>query len=107
MGSSVGHISMDIARANPGVSIVLQDFANVLEQAQSFFHENAPDVLENDRVRFVPFDFLKDSPVAGCDYYYVSKVTSFRLLRHCNDASVAQTYHVRFYIPISMPMKRT
>ena len=72
MGSSVGHISMTIARANPGVNVVLQDLPKVMEQAKSFWSQNASDLVEKNRVQFVPFDFLKDPPVAGCDYYYVS-----------------------------------
>lgn len=27
--------------------------------------------IEQQRVQFVPFDFLKDVAVEGCDFYYV------------------------------------
>ena len=40
--------------------------------------KNATDALLDGRVEFVPFDFLKDAPVAGKDVYYVRTGTSFR-----------------------------
>jgi hypothetical protein len=40
--------------------------------------KNATDALLDERVEFVPFNFLEDAPVVGKDVYYVRTGTSFR-----------------------------
>ena len=69
----MGYIALEIARLNPGMHVVLQDTNEVIEQGKEFWKRNAPEMLEQGRVKFVPFDFFKEPPIAGCDYYYVSR----------------------------------
>lgn len=73
LGGGVGYIGLDIARHNPGVHVVLQDLTDTVAQGEEFWKANAPDIVQEGRVQFVPVDFFKESPVAGCDYYYVSE----------------------------------
>lgn len=33
-----------------------------------------PEAIEQNRAEFVPIDFLKDTPVMHCDYYYIRHI---------------------------------
>ncbi|TCD60509.1 hypothetical protein EIP91_009955 [Steccherinum ochraceum] len=73
LGSGIGYISLDIMRLNPGVRIVLQDLEETIEHAKAFWQDNAHEAVSEGRVRFVPVDFFKEPPVAGCDIYYIKQ----------------------------------
>lgn len=72
LGSGLGHVSMHIAKACPQINIVLQDLPNTIEQAKLIWRERAPEIIDAGRVEFVPVNFLQQSPVTACDYYFVS-----------------------------------
>lgn len=78
LGAGVGFTSMELARTNPGIRIVLQDVNNVVQEAKLVWREVAADIVDQGRVEFVPTDFLKESPVANCDIYYVSLPALYR-----------------------------
>ncbi|CAL1711808.1 unnamed protein product [Somion occarium] len=74
LGGGVGHVSMHLAKACPQLHIVLQDLPHTIEQAKPLWQENASDIFCGQRVEFVPIDFLKGSPVSGCDFYFMKNV---------------------------------
>ncbi|KAK7691573.1 hypothetical protein QCA50_004972 [Cerrena zonata] len=74
LGSGLGHVSMHIAKACPQINIVLQDLPNTIEQAKLIWRERAPEIIDAGRVEFVPVNFLRQSPVTACDYYFMKNV---------------------------------
>ncbi|KAI0081995.1 S-adenosyl-L-methionine-dependent methyltransferase [Panus rudis PR-1116 ss-1] len=74
LGGGIGHVSMHIAKACPGLRIVLQDLPSTIEEAKQFWQESAPDLVQKGRVDFVPIDFLSQSPVRDCDVYFVKHI---------------------------------
>ncbi|TCD65877.1 hypothetical protein EIP91_002036 [Steccherinum ochraceum] len=74
VGGGFGHISMNIARLNPGLRVVLQDLPSNVEPAKALWQAQASDIIQAGKIEFVPIDFFKDIPVAGCDYYYMKHV---------------------------------
>ena len=63
---------MHFAKACPQLHVTLQDSPSTIEQAKTLWKSTAPDIVNEGRVDFAPIDFLKESPVKGCDYYFVS-----------------------------------
>ncbi|KAK1215011.1 hypothetical protein PQX77_022396 [Marasmius sp. AFHP31] len=74
VGSGVGNVPLAVAKAHPHISIVLQDLPEPLEQAKILWSNELPEVLDTERVRFIPVDFLQQAPVAGQDVYYMKNV---------------------------------
>ncbi|CAL1708128.1 unnamed protein product [Somion occarium] len=74
IGGGVGHVSMHIIKACPQLRVVLQDLPATIEEAKRFWKESVPTLVTDGRVEFVPLDFLKGSPVAGCDFYFIKNV---------------------------------
>ncbi|KAG7096369.1 hypothetical protein E1B28_003813 [Marasmius oreades] len=74
IGSGVGTIPLSIAKAHAHVRITLQDLPEPLEQAKYVWSREFPGGLDNERVQFVPLDFLKGMPVVGQDIYYMKHV---------------------------------
>ena len=74
LGSGVGAISMELAKAYPDLKFVLQDMPNRLEQGKTeIWPERCPEALARNRVQWAPIDLLTETPVPGCDVYYVSR----------------------------------
>lgn len=76
LGGGLGDMSMHIAKMNPNISVVVQDTEDTVNQAIGYWNGHAPELVEAKRVDFLPLDFLKDTPVKGCDYYYVRHQTN-------------------------------
>ncbi|KAF5387590.1 hypothetical protein D9757_006616 [Collybiopsis confluens] len=72
VGGAKGHVTMDLVQAFPHLKIVLQDLPPLIQQATEFWKTDHPSAVANQRVSFVDFDFFKESPVPGCDFYYVT-----------------------------------
>ncbi|KAE9404103.1 S-adenosyl-L-methionine-dependent methyltransferase [Gymnopus androsaceus JB14] len=71
IGGGNGHISMGLIKVHPHLRVILQDQPQVISMAQKLWATEHPVAIEQQRVQFVPFDFLKDVAVEGCDFYYV------------------------------------
>lgn len=72
VGGGVGNITMQLAKAYPELQLILQDLPARVKQAQSeVWPRKCPEAIEENRVQFVPMDFLKGPPVEGCNIYYV------------------------------------
>ena len=72
IGSGHGTVAIELAKAYPGLKLILQDMPDVLKYAEDIFWPNEyPHALQEHRVEFKPIDFLTESPVCGCDVYFV------------------------------------
>ncbi|KAF5373523.1 hypothetical protein D9757_010489 [Collybiopsis confluens] len=69
-----GHVTMGLLKAHPHLKLVLQDQPQVIEMAKEFWNTQHPTAIEKRRVEFEPFDFFKDTAVAGCDFYYIRSI---------------------------------
>ncbi|KAK7685213.1 hypothetical protein QCA50_011576 [Cerrena zonata] len=74
VGGGVGHISMHFAKACPQLHLTVQDRPETVEQALQLWNNAEPEIMKEGRVNFVPINFLEESPVKGCDYYFLKSV---------------------------------
>lgn len=94
LGGSVGHLSFEIARKHPNISLVVQDFAALEPQ----FHQLCPKELV-DRVSFQGHDIFTLQPVEHADVYL------FRFIFHdWPDSHCVQL--LKSVIPVMKPTSR-
>ncbi len=75
VGGGTGVTSMQLANMYPNLRIVLQDLPAPIELAKNeIWPKSCPAAIEDGRVEFKAFDFLTESPVKGCDVYFVSAI---------------------------------
>jgi len=74
VGAGIGTVSRPLARMHPHLEITHQDLPEVMIQAKDSWANDAAEVLQNNRVDFVPLDFLEQSPVPGQDVYYLRHI---------------------------------
>ncbi|KAK0220855.1 O-methyltransferase-domain-containing protein [Armillaria nabsnona] len=75
VGGGIGSISMQLAEAHPHLRVVLQDLPAQIQSAKSdVWPKLCPAAIETGRVNFKAMDFLIESPVGGCDVYYLKHV---------------------------------
>ena len=73
VGSGVGNMSLQLAKAYPTLKLKLQDLPERILQAKNeFWPKKYPEAIEEGRIQFEPIDFLSESPIQGCNIYYVS-----------------------------------
>lgn len=75
VAGSVGHCSVAIARANPGVSIIVQDLPKIVSSAADPAMSVIPEDLRA-RITFQAYDFFTVQPVRGAAVYF------FRMVMH-------------------------
>ncbi|KAK7047266.1 hypothetical protein VNI00_006497 [Paramarasmius palmivorus] len=74
IGSGNGHVMMDLLKKNPRLHIVLQDQPGVIERTKEYWTKEYPRAIEEQKVKFVPFNFFKDAVVERCDVYYLKGI---------------------------------
>ncbi|KAG1847250.1 S-adenosyl-L-methionine-dependent methyltransferase [Suillus tomentosus] len=74
VGSGIGAMSIPLAKIFPHLRITNQDLPETLKLSRNTWETNAPEVLLDGRVEFVPFNFLEESPVVGKDVYYLRSI---------------------------------
>ncbi|KAI0069222.1 S-adenosyl-L-methionine-dependent methyltransferase [Artomyces pyxidatus] len=74
VGGGVGSVLMRIAAAHPHLHLTLQDQPSVIEQAKTYWKENAGEALKRGQIAFVPINFLIRTPVARQDVYYMRHI---------------------------------
>ena len=94
IGSGVGSVSIELAKAHSHLKLTLHDQPQILKQARGvrlhhfcmpifaddttdwFFlqlwSQECPKAVGERRVDFIPLDFLKEGPVKNQDIYYVT-----------------------------------
>ncbi|KAJ6602932.1 S-adenosyl-L-methionine-dependent methyltransferase [Mycena sp. CBHHK59/15] len=74
LGGGVGLMTMHLARAYPNLQLKLQDLPDRMMQARDkIWPAQCPDALEENRIEFKAIDFFTESPIEGCDVYYVNE----------------------------------
>ncbi|KAF9052592.1 S-adenosyl-L-methionine-dependent methyltransferase [Rhodocollybia butyracea] len=69
-----GHATMRLIKAHPHLRVTLQDQPEVISEAKKFWKNKHPEAIDNKRINFVTFDFLKDVAAEGCDFYYMRSI---------------------------------
>ncbi|SJL16444.1 uncharacterized protein ARMOST_19968 [Armillaria ostoyae] len=63
---------MQLADAHPNLRIVLQDLPSQIEMAKNEVWPKS--TIEDGRVEFKAIDFFAESPVKGCDVYFLKNI---------------------------------
>ncbi|KAI0090303.1 S-adenosyl-L-methionine-dependent methyltransferase [Irpex rosettiformis] len=75
IGSGHGTVAVEIAKAHPGLKLILQDMPTLLKYAEeSFWPKECPCALQEQKVEFIPIDFFTEAPAAGCDIYFLKGI---------------------------------
>ncbi|KAI0342293.1 S-adenosyl-L-methionine-dependent methyltransferase [Trametopsis cervina] len=75
VGSGIGAVTLELAKAHPGLKLILQDMPGVLQYAKDeTWPKEAPEAIAEGRVEFLPMDFFKESPKEGCDFYFLKAI---------------------------------
>ncbi|KAK0476364.1 S-adenosyl-L-methionine-dependent methyltransferase [Armillaria novae-zelandiae] len=75
VGGEIGVVSMRLAEAHPNLHIVLQDVPAQIEMAKNeIWPKSCPAAIKDRRVEFKAIDFFLESPVQGCDVYFLKNI---------------------------------
>ena len=73
VGGGVGAMTLQLAKRYPTLNLKLQDLPERILQAKNeVWPELCPEAIKEKRIQFEPIDFLSESPIQGCNVYYVS-----------------------------------
>jgi hypothetical protein len=63
---------MQLAKAYPNLQLKLQDTQERMQQAETHvWPKECPEAIKEQRIEFKAIDFLVESPIKGCDVYFV------------------------------------
>ena len=72
VGGGVGNIAIRLAKQFPTLQLKLQDLPErILQARDDFWPQNCPEAIKENRIEFLPLDFLTESPIKHCDVYLV------------------------------------
>jgi SAM-dependent methyltransferase len=74
IGSGVGSVSIELAKAHSHLKLTLHDQPQILKQARGLWSQECPKAIGERRVDFIPLDFLKEGPVKNQDIYYMRHI---------------------------------
>ncbi|KAJ7048491.1 S-adenosyl-L-methionine-dependent methyltransferase [Mycena amicta] len=75
LGGGVGAMAMQLVRAHPHLQLKLQDLPDRMVQAETVvWPADCPEAMQDGRVEFKKVDFLVESPIEGCDVYYMKNI---------------------------------
>ncbi|KAK7453204.1 hypothetical protein VKT23_011884 [Stygiomarasmius scandens] len=74
VGGGNGHAVLEVIKAFPHLKAIIQDTESVAKDGKKFWTQIYPEAINNQRVQFKAFDFLKEPPYANCDIYYLRHV---------------------------------
>ncbi|TFY65537.1 hypothetical protein EVG20_g5555 [Dentipellis fragilis] len=74
LGGGIGTMAMDLAKTHHHLHLTLQDLPNVIDHARQVWSTEMPGAIRENRIDFVPVDFLQSSPVKNQDIYYIRQV---------------------------------
>jgi hypothetical protein len=73
VAGGAGYMALELARRFPSLHLTLQDLPErILEAKHDLWPRECPKATEENRIKFVPFNFFVQSPVCHADIYYVS-----------------------------------
>lgn len=98
VGGGIGALTMQLARKYPHLQLKLQDTPDRIVEAQTaVWPKECPDALKDGRIEFKAMDFLTESPIKGCDIYFVmsfSSVTVTSLINFDFSLGVVEDHYV-------------
>ncbi|EJC99588.1 S-adenosyl-L-methionine-dependent methyltransferase [Fomitiporia mediterranea MF3/22] len=62
VGSGTGHVSLEVAKKHPDMTIVLEDRTSVIEQAKTYWKEHLTSHVSMGKVHFIDTNFLDQQP---------------------------------------------
>ncbi|KAL4250249.1 Mitogen-activated protein kinase [Abortiporus biennis] len=71
VGGGVGGMCIELSKKYPNLKYIVQDRALVLEQAPRVWQKEALEILNADKVQFIPHDFFNEQPVKNADVYHL------------------------------------
>ncbi|KZW01620.1 S-adenosyl-L-methionine-dependent methyltransferase [Exidia glandulosa HHB12029] len=74
VGGSTGEVCLALIQAKPHLRTIVQDLPKAIDQANAVWQNALPEALESKRAQLIPMDFFAQSPVEGCDFYYLKHV---------------------------------
>ncbi|KAJ7487261.1 S-adenosyl-L-methionine-dependent methyltransferase [Mycena galericulata] len=75
VGGGNGHVTVDLVKKFPHLKVIVQDLPSVVEEGRGIVdNDKQMDFALKQRVAFLPIDFFKETPVKGCDVYYIRHV---------------------------------
>ncbi|TFK38230.1 S-adenosyl-L-methionine-dependent methyltransferase [Crucibulum laeve] len=75
VGGGIGNITMQLAKKYPTLKLILQDLPERIQQAKNeVWPKECPLAIQENRIQFEPIDFFTQSPVKGCDVYYLKNI---------------------------------
>ncbi|KAF9033801.1 S-adenosyl-L-methionine-dependent methyltransferase [Panaeolus papilionaceus] len=75
VGGGVGNMLIALSKRYPTLQLTLQDLPERTLQAKTeVWPVKCPQAIAENRIDFVPIDFLKEAPVPGCEIYYLKNI---------------------------------
>ncbi|KAJ6631080.1 S-adenosyl-L-methionine-dependent methyltransferase [Mycena sp. CBHHK59/15] len=75
VGGGVGTMTMQFAKAHPKLQLKLQDMPDRMVQAKNtIWPAQCPEAIKENRIEFKAINFLTESPISGCDVYYLKNI---------------------------------
>ncbi|RDB19776.1 3-O-methyltransferase 2 [Hypsizygus marmoreus] len=84
VGGGIGNITMQLAKMYPHLKLKLQDTPDRITQAATnVWPAECPLAIVEDRIEFKAMDFFVESPIKGCDIYYLKNIIHDWPAREC------------------------
>ncbi|KAG6901637.1 hypothetical protein C0995_009738 [Termitomyces sp. Mi166 len=75
VGGGIGTMALELIKAYPNLHLKLQDLPDRIRQAETeVWPKLLPSAISEKRIEFKAMDFFVDSPIEGCDVYYLKSV---------------------------------
>lgn len=72
VGGGIGNMTLQLAKAYPTLKFKLQDLPErILQAKDEVWPRECPEAIKEERIEFEPINFLSESPIQGCNVYYV------------------------------------
>ncbi|KAF8185273.1 O-methyltransferase [Mycena galopus ATCC 62051] len=98
LGGGVGSTALIIAKAVPHVNLVVQDRSSVIEDAQIYWGEAAPELLDSGRVKLEVHNFFAPQPLKNVAVFLLRWIMhdwadpfAVQILRHLREAATPET----------------
>ncbi|TFK38801.1 O-methyltransferase [Crucibulum laeve] len=98
VGGGIGSSSLLIAKAVPGVRIIVQDRETIIKDAEKYWTRELPEALTNKRVKLQVHDFFQPQPIRDATTFLLRFVThdwadnlAKQILQHLRDAATPET----------------
>jgi len=98
VGGGVGSLSLKVAKAHPGLRIVIQDRPIVIGMGEGLWNAQYPEALTSGRVKFEPHDFFEPQPIKNASVFLLRAICHdwpdafvVKILKHLRDAAQPHT----------------